>query len=673
MGKCKVMCAISDVIWNSIQKYVVDGLDRTDDRLPSMLCNTCHKAVCELNKGQGRSRRISVYDHSKITTSRVTRSSECKCVVCEVATSMPAAFSNAAGVAALPMKKTIGRPRRTADQCAETPFAPKAIKRCSSCLSEVGRGLPHDCTKSTRLQNLQVMASSGGTPTAKEKLTAALLRDISSQPSGDSTETGVLRLASSRGKSVSLITLPTLKKPPCAKVLFSSENMATIQTNMNLSNKQTLELASHFRTASSSRTVVEPHLKATLLERNHRLDHLFSVEDARFVMKEDKNGVSWVNKPLVYCNDLQQLVMNAEGSRGKSYSNVKIGIDGGGGFLKVCLTLHNVNNSEQIAQRQRYSDGVAAKTLKDTSVKKLFIVALTPNVPENYRNVVFVWQKLGVEQLQQKWTVATDLKLANVLVGLMAHGSNHPCTWCTVSRDNLRLGRAGESRTLGSLRQMFWSWKHSNTAKTSAKDHGNVVHPPVFQLSNSTKVIDIVPPPELHLLIGPVTTMYHGLQKIWAHGAEEWARQCGVREQERHGGVFNGNACITLLHHVKKLQELQCPEKYVKAFAKFGDVVKACYGKEFGKDAPVLISEFGDLFKNLQLVITPKVHAVLVHIVEFCSEYQTGLGVWSEQASEAVHFDFEASTWQRYKVADCNPRYSQQLLRAVQDYAAKHL
>ena len=68
----------------------------------------------------------------------------------------------------------------------------------------------------------------------------------------------------------------------------------------------------------------------------------------------------------------------------------------------------------------------------------------------------------------------------------------------------------------------------------------------------------------------------------------------------------------------------------------------------------------------------PKVHTVFFHEHEFCDRHQTGLGIFSEQASEAVHSNFSV-TWKRYKVSDIHSEYPSQLMRAVNDYNTSHL
>ncbi len=212
-----------------------------------------------------------------------------------------------------------------------------------------------------------------------------------------------------------------------------------------------------------------------------------------------------------------------------------------------------------------------------------------------------------------------------------------------------------------------------------AKHFGNVVHLPIMTCEPQTRILDVFPPPELHLLIGPVTLLYKGLQRIWKDGSEEWAKKNNVQLQERQGGTFTGNSCKTLLNNIAILEELMCPhQEFVDAFVKFKAVVVACYGKELQPNARDTIREFEQAFTKLVhkhhgTNVTSKIHSIIHHVHDFCSSRNTGLGVWSEQASEAVHSDFLACSWTKYKVSEVNTRFGKQLLLAVQNYASKHM
>lgn len=112
--------------------------------------------------------------------------------------------------------------------------------------------------------------------------------------------------------------------------------------------------------------------------------------------------------------------------------------------------------------------------------------------------------------------------------------------------------------------------------------------------------------------------------------------------------------------------------KFVDAFKKFNEVVKACFTADLSPKFVEFIDEFKEAYLALNISVTPKVHAVFFHVKEFCTAHKKGLGFCSEQAMEAVHYDFTA-TWAKYKVSQNNPDYGNQLLRAVCEYNSQHV
>ena len=75
---------------------------------------------------------------------------------------------------------------------------------------------------------------------------------------------------------------------------------------------------------------------------------------------------------------------------------------------------------------------------------------------------------------------------------------------------------------------------------------------------------------------------------------------------------------------------------------------------------------------HLDISITPKVHAVFYHVKQFCLSVNKGLALFSEQAVEAVHYDF-SQTGEKHKVSSVNSNYAIKLLRAVCEYNSNHL
>lgn len=109
----------------------------------------------------------------------------------------------------------------------------------------------------------------------------------------------------------------------------------------------------------------------------------------------------------------------------------------------------------------------------------------------------------------------------------------------------------------------------------------------------------------------------------------------------------------------------------------FNDVVtshfSSHYEAEFAENKMMVFRKsYEQLCQKSTLTCTPKVHAVLHHVPDFCKMMKRGLGTYNEQAFEAVHADFK-STWLRFKRSSNNPSYGAKLLRAICVYNAGHV
>ena len=156
-----------------------------------------------------------------------------------------------------------------------------------------------------------------------------------------------------------------------------------------------------------------------------------------------------------------------------------------------------------------------------------------------------------------------------------------------------------------------------------------------------------------------------------------------MKRSQYHGGQFNGNQCKTLLANIKSLKNIlqnagayTIGEQVLLTLEQFNNVVKSCFGRDLKKDFMVHIENFADSFLALGKNVTPKVHAVFVHVPQFLQRHrylQRGLGYWSEQASESVHSDFD-SLWvlSSYKRSIFLKDYNSQLLKCVVAYNSRH-
>ena len=71
----------------------------------------------------------------------------------------------------------------------------------------------------------------------------------------------------------------------------------------------------------------------------------------------------------------------------------------------------------------------------------------------------------------------------------------------------------------------------------------------------STLIILLVPPPELHLLLGPVNKLYDGLFKVWIP-YKKCIKRLNIKREEYHGGSFNGNGSRKFFKNIAILKEI---------------------------------------------------------------------------------------------------------------------
>ena len=108
------------------------------------------------------------------------------------------------------------------------------------------------------------------------------------------------------------------------------------------------------------------------------------------------------------------------------------------------------------------SSGLLKKFLESS----VFIIGLELDVPELCVNVKQIWVNCGVSHLKA-YTVTTDLKLCNVLLGMMSHSSCHPCAWCDTPKDTLN--KNSNNHTIANWMKLFWDFLESYSEKTRCK------------------------------------------------------------------------------------------------------------------------------------------------------------------------------------------------------------
>lgn len=215
------------------------------------------------------------------------------------------------------------------------------------------------------------------------------------------------------------------------KSLFADEKVPAAEVNkfknlLGLSDKKAESACSIIR-SWKGRDFFEPDLREQLKEQDRLFEQFFDVS---------KVNIDGIEKDLVHCNNVQMLIEDIIQKREVSQNHIlKIGIDGGGGFLKVCLNVQDCENN-QSDKKFSYVEGVKSDSFKDGGVKKLVILALVEDVKESHSNIKSIIDILNIGN--NNFFYAFDMKLANLYFGIECAASSHPCPWCEISKDDMQ-------------------------------------------------------------------------------------------------------------------------------------------------------------------------------------------------------------------------------------------
>lgn len=161
---------------------------------------------------------------------------------------------------------------------------------------------------------------------------------------------------------------------------------------------QTLKLAKHMR--QNGRQIIQPGLKSAISNMLSELEDFFSVMKCDMTSCKGKS-FAIENRSVVMCTSVEGLIEYVKARRNAGEIICKIGIDGGQGSLKIIMTIE---------------EGMSTTGLKDSGVRKCFILALAPGIQENYKNISLLWLRLGLHKI--KAIVTGEIKIYFVPLSL---------------------------------------------------------------------------------------------------------------------------------------------------------------------------------------------------------------------------------------------------------------
>ncbi|PAA89846.1 hypothetical protein BOX15_Mlig027848g1 [Macrostomum lignano] len=582
-------CPLTEHQIELIQSTVYEGFKVERQYLPSGICDGCRRKLSSLSCPDSRPIPVLLaYDQIVTDLQSLPPSTrgnpDCNCELCSLASSHRSS-------SAVPDTKYLATGPPAGRGHPAVAEATAIQKLCSHCMSRIGPGLEHRCNKTTKLKNLRDKIS----PLTKHQLASSVIKECNEAAAG-----GIV-LSQTAGKPLRVKVASSSAAEPITSVsrkgYISHETISALKVGLSLSSKQTLKLASILRLGAGQH-VIEPNLREELQKRGRCLTSFFTLVQLPFIRSSGQTQEVSGPRPAVICSDLQGLLNHICTERGIENSFVKIGIDGGGGSLKVVLTV----NGESEPAASPVKKLACSRQFLNSGVKKLMIIAIAPDVSETYLNVKLLLDSLNLQAIS--FTVACDLKLANIVIGLQNHAAMYPCTWCEAKAP---FTADGLTRTFGSVTKNAAAFSEAGNELRSAKLFKSCVNKPLLSGGEDEPILNKLPPPELHLLIGVVNKIVDSLEADGGH-VLSWAASHNIGRADYRGGSFEGNQCHAILQLADELTSI-LPEQlkqFGEALRCFCEVVHACFGEKLQPEYEQLIQQFRESYCKLPIRVTPK-------------------------------------------------------------------
>lgn len=121
----------------------------------------------------------------------------------------------------------------------------------------------------------------------------------------------------------------------------------------------------------------------------------------------------------------------------------------------------------------------------------------------------------------------------------------------------------------------------------------------INQTKEDKLILEIIPHPELHLMLGVVNTLFDSMLKQCDLGALKRTKLCHIKCKVTYGSpTFRGNSCTVLLSTVDILRSnsgIGC-FKFVTAFQKYNDV-EECSTVNLNSEYTKSISDYRQLHR----------------------------------------------------------------------------
>lgn len=593
---------------------------------------------------------------------------------------------------------------------------------CNFCYQKIRRGYDHNCNSKKRKVDNVVEIINELPLEEREKVIGKVLRQtVQSKSSSAGSQ---LELRNIRGPATKVnLNSNTEKIQIPVEHLDNFQNANNITTNMM--RKFDNLIRSHV-----GRDSIPSHHETHMSEQSNILAEYYKSEEVKFEVDSEGN----LEKRTVVYADAEELLLAVAKYRNFGVESlVKVMADGGQKFFKICVSVYpknyspehdcsvgDIGTNEDTTEKSLYKDGGSSgKKAKLSSVKRVILLCIVPQIKESYYNVDILFKLTKLNKIKYKFV--SDLKLLLITVGQQTATSTFPCPYCFVSINDLRkrdvqkstqnknqLNKANNKqnskskqipdsqpkelnrhdlKTFGLLRIDYEQFCNIGKNKKMAKKCHSTVNLPMFEEKDDVCVLEKCPVPELHLLLGFTNHLFFdGLVPLL--GREKafiWPQKLHLISKSYQGEVFEGNACRKLIQKADDLMDpdivdesnkkvLKC---FVAAFKSLDTLVTKYFSTTLGDLSTIDsdLKKFKNDFAATGVSETLKIHIITDHLkqsIQYLGQ-EYGLVFWSEQAGESIHSYF-LKTWIKYMINDMtNPNYSKQLLKAAIEFSSKNL
>ena len=293
---------------------------------------------------------------------------------------------------------------------------------------------------------------------------------------------------------------------------------------------------------------------------------------------------------------------------------VLVGLDDGQGFNKIAFTLIEKEKDEKDG-RSRRSEGLFPRSFKSSGVKKLFLAAVVPGVPENHHNQQVLLNALGMEGLE--WSTTVDLKMAMCLVGKASGQPTFGCPFCDMAKPY-----TAETYNLLKLSDLTKHHEDYISAGCPVKEQAkyqNCVNTHLLAGDPESTVLGIINVPELHVMIGVVDKHLTGLENVLGVSwVDKFLKDVNIVRKSYQGThALEGNQSSVFLKKLHILERAIMAEpdhlkieglELLESLRCFRKVQDDCFGQEIKEGYAVSIQKFSETYRGLKnMSVTPKV------------------------------------------------------------------